>query len=116
MPGKVALTLVWDAHRAGEKILRFVEGRTYQDYIEDDLLRSAVERQFEILGEAFTVLRREFPDTAATIVDMGRAIAFRNLLIHGYATIDNELVWRTIETDLPGLVAHLAGLLAEPET
>jgi uncharacterized protein with HEPN domain len=49
------------------------------------MLRAAFERQFEIIGEAFTGLRRTAPDLARTIPDLSRIVAFRNVLIHSYA-------------------------------
>ncbi|MBM3554684.1 MAG: hypothetical protein FJX47_03920 [Alphaproteobacteria bacterium] len=49
---------LWDARRAGEAIRAFVEGRDFADYRRNLMLRSAVERQFEIIGEALAQLRR----------------------------------------------------------
>lgn len=71
---------LWDASQAVERITRFVAGKTYQTYQNDDLLRSAVERQFEIIGESLTKLRAIDPETAASVPESARIIAFRNLL------------------------------------
>jgi len=49
---------LWDVQRAAERIARFAAGRTFHDYLADEMLRAAVERQFEIIGEAFVGLRR----------------------------------------------------------
>ncbi|MSO99974.1 MAG: DUF86 domain-containing protein [Acetobacteraceae bacterium] len=106
---------LWDARRCAEKIARFTAGKSFDDYLEDDLLRSGVERQFEIIGEAFSGLRRTDPALAATIPDLSRIVAFRNVLIHGYASIDDQLVWEVVENDLPGLLATLAGLVPDAE-
>jgi uncharacterized protein with HEPN domain len=73
---------------------------------------SAVERQFEIIGEAFTGLRRSAPELANAIPDLPRIVAFRNVLIHGYATVDDQLVWGVVEGDLPILLDTLARMLA----
>jgi uncharacterized protein with HEPN domain len=62
-----------------------------------------VERQFEIIGEALNQLSRVAPEMADRIPELPRIVAFRNLLIHGYAAVDHGLVWRTIEEKLPGL-------------
>ncbi len=75
------------------------------------MLGAAVERQFEIIGEALAGLRRADPPAAARIPDLPRIIAFRNVLIHGYATIDARLVWGVVENDLDGLRAAIAQLL-----
>lgn len=120
MIGDHAAKYLWDAHRATERIVRFTTGRDYAGYGADEMLRAAVERQFEIIGEAFNGLRRTDPGLAARIPELPRIVAFRNVLIHGYATVDNRLVWAVVEGDLPGLQALLARLLdkagrAEPE-
>lgn len=47
-------TYLWDARRAAEQVRSFVDGRTFDDYVADAMLSSAVERQFEIVGEAST--------------------------------------------------------------
>ena len=106
-----AAKYLWDARRAAERITRFTAGRGYDDYLADEMLRSAVERQFEIVGEALAGLRRVTPELAAGIPDLPRIVAFRNVLIHGYATVDDRLVWGVIESDLPRLLALLSRLL-----
>lgn len=103
---------LWDALHAAERIARFTAGRTLDDYLANDMLRSAVERQFEIVGEALSVLRRSHPELAATIPDLPRMIAFRNVLIHGYATVDNHLVWGVVERDLVPVITRLSAMLA----
>jgi uncharacterized protein with HEPN domain len=108
-----AAKLLWDARTAAGRIARFTAGRSLAEYEADDLLRSAVERQFEIVGEALAGLRRADPDLAAAIPDLPRIVAFRNLLIHGYAEIDSRIVWEVVERDLPGLQAMLSRLLDE---
>ncbi|WP_367619121.1 DUF86 domain-containing protein [Brachybacterium sp.] len=71
-------TYLWDARRAAGLVHQFVSGRTFVEYTDDSMLRSAVERQFEIVGEALNRLRRVDPETAAQIPDLARIIAFRN--------------------------------------
>jgi uncharacterized protein with HEPN domain len=105
--------LLWDAREAALAIADFIEGRSMEDYLADRMLRSAVERQCEIIGEALSQLRALAPDIAASIPDLRRAVAFRNLLIHGYAAVDDRVVWRTITEDLPRLAAAVATRLSE---
>jgi uncharacterized protein with HEPN domain len=72
-----------------------------------------VERQFEVAGEALRQLARLDAELAAKIPDLRDIVAFRNILIHGYAVIDRARVWRAVQSDLPGLRAVLDALLAE---
>jgi uncharacterized protein with HEPN domain len=106
--------LLWDASLAADRVARFIAGKTFADYLQDEYLRSAVERQFEIIGEALNRLARTAPSTAAAIDQLARVVAFRNILIHGYATVDNKLAWGVIETHLEPLRAKLGQLLAQP--
>jgi uncharacterized protein with HEPN domain len=109
-----ARKLLWDARHAAERIGRFTAGKSFAEYQADEYLRSAVERQFEVVGEAMNQLRRVDPVTAAAIPELPRVIAFRNILVHGYASVDNRLVWGVLETDLPPLLTTLGRLLASP--
>ena len=98
-----ARKLVWDARQAIGRVLDFTRGKSFPDYQADLLLRSAVERQLEIAGEALAKLRRVDAQTAATIGDLPRVVGFRNVLIHGYATVDDRLVWGVIENHAASL-------------
>jgi len=82
-------------------------------YLENRLLRQAVERNFEIIGEALNRLRRADPETAGRIGDTPRIVAFRNILAHGYDTIDHEIVWHLIRQDLPGLLEVVETILTQ---
>lgn len=76
-------------------------------------MRSAVERQFEIIGEALNRLSKTAPVLACRVPDLPEIVSFRNVLIHGYATIDHGRVWDIAATMLPGLHATVTALLAE---
>lgn len=104
--------LLWDARLAAERVVRFTAGKTFAEYESDDYFRSAVERQLEIIGEALNQLRRVDSETAAAIPELPRIVAFRNVLIHGYASVDNRLVWGVVEGNFPALLNALDGLLA----
>jgi len=107
-----ASALSWDARRAAGLIADFVSAREWADYDADPMLRSAVERQFQIIGEALNRLGKVDPETAAEIPDLARIVAFRNVLVHGYAAIDSELVWEVATSRLPDLSVALDALLA----
>jgi uncharacterized protein with HEPN domain len=107
-----ARAFVWDAQRAIELIRRFVESKSWTEYETDVLLRSAVERQVEIVGEALNRLSKADPAAAARIGDLPRIVAFRNILIHGYAVVDDRIVWEVVTTRVDGLDAALAELAA----
>jgi uncharacterized protein with HEPN domain len=104
---------LWDVQRAADAIARYVGQGDRTHYLADDLLRSAVERQFEIIGEALNQLARLKPDIAARIPELGSAVAFRNILIHGYTQVDSSIVWDTITGHLPALRGRVTALLAE---
>ena len=108
-------SLLWDAHEATEVIAAVTAGKSFAAFDGDIVLRSAVERQFEIIGEALAQLARIDAAIAQKVPDLRQIIAFRNVLIHGYATVDPARVWRVIEDNLPPLRAALAALLAAPE-
>lgn len=77
------------------------------------MLRSAVERQFEIIGETLVQLSRLDEALAARISEYRRIIAFRNILIHGYAQVDDRIVWDILETKLPILRREVRMLLEQ---
>lgn len=104
-------TVLWDALHAGRLVQRFVDGTTFGAYDTDDLMRSAVERQLGIVGEALNKLAKVDPATASAIAELPRIVGFRNVLVHGYATVDNRLVWRIVEDHLPALLDRLEELL-----
>jgi uncharacterized protein with HEPN domain len=106
-----ARAYLWDAREAVAHLRSFIEGKTWSDYASDLLLRSAVERQFEIIGEALNNLSKVDPDAATRIEDLSRIVAFRNILIHGYAVVDDEVVWHVVTTRLTQLDGVLQAML-----
>jgi uncharacterized protein with HEPN domain len=93
----------------------FVRGKTIDDYLADPMLRSAVERQFEIVGEALNQSSRVDAGLLDRITDARRVIAFRNRLIHGYSSISDEVVWGIVEASLPRLLSEVSCLLEEQQ-
>ena len=102
---------LWDALTAADHIIDFTRGKIGEDYKDDLLLRSAVERQFEIIGEALNQLTRVSPDLATQVPELARIIVFQNIIVHGYAIVDNDIVWGVVQDDLPVLRDALQRLL-----
>ena len=93
--------------------MEVTEGKALGDYSHDRLLRNAVERNFEVIGEAVGRLLRNDPDAASRLSEHERIVAFRNVLIHGYDLVDDELVWDTVTSKLPVLLSEVKALLQE---
>lgn len=111
-----SLKLLEDMRAAAEFILGATESLSLDDYHADQTLRFAVERNFEIIGEAVNRLHKIDPDTAAQIPEQRRIVAFRNLLIHAYDVIDDVQVWNVVKDSLPSFRQHVEGLLQENDS
>lgn len=105
--------LLADADRAGADIRRFIEGMSRETYVGDARTQAAVERKFEIIGEALNRLHQTYPEIADRIPLLREVVDFRNLLIHGYATVIPDRVWDYAENDLPELRRVVQALLGE---
>jgi uncharacterized protein with HEPN domain len=104
---------LWDVREAAVDIQGFVAGLDHSAYVASTLVHSAVERKFEIIGEALNQLAKLDPVLATRIPRLPEIVAFRNQLIHGYAAISHERVWATIQTALPTLAETVQALLTE---
>ncbi|MSQ97382.1 MAG: DUF86 domain-containing protein [Gemmataceae bacterium] len=102
-----------DVRRACELLHRFTHGKSFTDYEADELLRAGVEREFTIIGEALMQASKKDPTLDRHFTALPRIIGFRNLLVHGYATIDNLTVWGVVEKNLPLLKQQVEALLAQ---
>jgi uncharacterized protein with HEPN domain len=111
MPPETAKLLL-DMKNAAERIGRFVSGTAFADRPQDEPFRSGIERQFEIFGEAMTRLIKRDLVTAALISEFRKIAAFRNALIHGYDTIDDDTSCGIVTKKLPVLLTELNQLLA----
>ncbi len=98
---------------AADRIARFVGGKTFDDYVGDELLRSAVERQFGIIGEAMVRLIQHDRMSAERVTDFRKIAGFRHVLVHGYDAVDDETSWSIVTEKLPVLRAELGRLLSE---
>ena len=104
---------LYDIKEAASAISRFITGKTFEDYEQDELLRSGVERKFEIIGEALNRIRRDDPAILDQIREYRNIVSFRNILAHGYNSIDDRIVWGIIEEDLDDLLTDVDKLVSE---
>ena len=84
------------------------ENRDFSHYLKNKMLRRAVEREFEIIGEAMNKLDKLNPDIP--ISSKKQIIALRNRVIHSYDKIDNEIIWGVIVRHLPKLKKEIINL------
>lgn len=106
---------LFDVAQACALLIEFTNGKTFADYAASPLLRSAVERQFEVIGEALNQALRLEPGLSGRVSDTHRIIAFRNRLIHGYASVSDQVVWGVLEANLATLRREVQALLDELE-
>lgn len=104
--------LLQDVLGALDLLLLFSDGKTFADYEREAMLRAAVEREFEIVGEALRKLADRDPETARQIPELRRIVAFRNILIHGYAQVDVTVVWEALTTRVGPLADVVRSLLS----
>jgi uncharacterized protein with HEPN domain len=102
---------LWDVQQAVIAIQQFIQGMDATSYADSALVRSAVERQFEIIGEALNRLSKISPDLALKVPNLREIIGFRNILIHGYASIDHARVWQIAVDLVPELKQVVSALL-----
>ncbi|MGH7215206.1 MAG: HepT-like ribonuclease domain-containing protein [Tepidisphaeraceae bacterium] len=108
--------LLWDVREAADLVEQFTRGKSEAQFLADEMLRSAVERKFEIIGEALSQLRKIDPATVLRVTGSDKIIGFRNVLIHGYATVTDAITWRIVCEHLPVLRRELDSLLGESQT
>ena len=101
------------ALKALERVPRFLAGRSLDAYLADELCRSAVERQLEIAGDALGQLRKLDPELFAQVPEGALIVAFRNVLAHGYATLDHRRVNDAATRKVTELTLSLHRLLRE---
>lgn len=101
---------LFDIHESIDSIEKYLgEQRDFKVYMANKMLRRAVEREFEIIGEAMN--RIEKIDSSLNISSKKQIISMRNRVIHGYDKIDDEIIWGTIVRHLPTLKKEIEILL-----
>jgi len=96
-----------DALEACRAISEFTAGHSFEYYQVNKLLRSGVERQFEIVGEAFNRIEAIDADFRKRLPQMGAIIGMRNRIIHGYDAVDDSIIWDAVQRHVPHLIEWL---------
>ncbi len=102
---------LYDIQQAASLVAQFTAGKDFADYQREAMLRLAVERAFGIVGEAMSQLLRLDATLAARISEYRSIIAFRNILVHAYAEVDDRLVWDIVQTSIPALIRDVDALM-----
>jgi uncharacterized protein with HEPN domain len=102
---------LFDMNRAVERITEATTAKTLEDFQGDWFFQSAIERQFEILGEALVRVRELEMPVFDRIRDAPKMVGLRNIIIHGYDAVDPRVLWAIVEERLPELRRLLTELL-----
>jgi uncharacterized protein with HEPN domain len=109
MPRSTAAYLA-DIIDACDGLAEVLAGVDLEAYRARRAIRTSVEREFTIIGEAVGVLSRRDPALAARISHARLIVGFRNRLVHEYPQIDDEAVYSIAQHDAPVLRAECAAL------
>ncbi len=105
-----SLKLLLDIRNACLEIKTFTEGFDLASYRNDGKSRAAVERKFEIIGEACSRLRERDPETFDKIEYGHQIIGLRNRVIHGYDSVDDAILWDVISNKLDAFLLQIKAL------
>lgn len=100
-----------DILQAAEEIQDFVRDMDFKTYQNNTVTKRAVERDFEIIGEALNRIHNTDSDLLEKISEHNRIIGFRNILIHGYDIVDEAIVWNAVTNHLPILLGEIKDIL-----
>jgi uncharacterized protein with HEPN domain len=102
---------LWDMLQASRDILEFTRGVSLGEYNSNKMLQMAVERGFQILGEAARRVTESFK-AAHPEIPWSSMVGHRNVIVHDYADLSPKRIWEVVEEDLPGLVQSLERLIS----
>ncbi len=101
-----------DILQAAEEIENFVSGIKFETYQTTPVIKRAVERDFEIIGEALNRIKNIDSELLEKISEHQRIIGFRNILIYGYDIVDEAIVWQAVTNHLPILIGEVKKILS----
>ena len=99
--------LLEDVRLAGSFIQSVTRGIDFTAYCGNEMVCAAVERKFTIVGEAINRLLLTDAGLAAQITNYRRIIDFRNALIPGYSSVNDQVVWDAVQNHLPLLMQEI---------
>ena len=102
--------LLEDIEKYANEIKEFVSSHTLESYAKDTKTRMAVERCFEIVGEALNRIKKVDFEVLESIRDHRSIISFRNILAHAYDHIEDKIVWGIIQSDIDNLIEDVSSL------
>ena len=107
------LGILLDVRDAARFVVTVAADASVETFVSDRLRRDAIERNLITIGEAINRLRRRDPATVERISNVGEIIGMRNVLIHQYHEIDDAVVWRAVQVNVPVLLREVGRLLEE---
>lgn len=105
---------IFDILESARTIMAYVAGTTRQDFLRDTQVQDSVIRRLEIIGEAAGRVSPEYRD-AHPEIQWSEIRGMRNQMIHGYDDINMDIVWDTVERDIP-LLIQIIESLEQPES
>ena len=108
------LAYLMDILDAAERALSYLVDETRQEFLTDVEKQDSVIRRLEILGEAAgrisPAVRQSYPN-----LPWKQMVAMRNFVIHQYDGVDLDIVWDTVQQDLPGLISELKAIISSQQ-
>jgi uncharacterized protein with HEPN domain len=99
-----------DIVQAADSIAQFVSGMDEEQFVGDDLVRSAVLHKLAVIGEAAarvsSELRHSYPG-----IPWADIVGFRNIAVHAYFSVDWQLVWNAAVSDAPALKRDIEAIV-----
>ena len=104
---------LWDMLAAARRVASYVRDATYEQYLSDDMMRDAVERNLITIGEAARNVSRTF-QKAHPKIPFGQIVGLRNIVVHDYGKVDHRRIWAIVTEHIPHLIDRLPALIPPP--
>jgi uncharacterized protein with HEPN domain len=104
---------LYDIINCSEFVLQLTKDKTVDDYKNNRVFRSALERELQMIGEAMLQLDHMSPEMVEKISEHRSIIGFRHVLVHGYDSLDPDTVWNVVETKIALLLEQAKELLQQ---